>query len=363
MGKITRKKGPIVALNEAEIVESMHQVDLVSHSLTAPVPLNCELEDMQRWTITSMSAVNNERQKVVDGILQLMDRSADYCAWICETSIDDLAAEFGIPASSFGRYTKKPRELYRQQQEEKVISLSAEMSQRKIAAAVGMTASKVQRILKKNTPVASLEPVGGNEASTPPSPSGRKMAIVLNGPPGSGKDFAADFIAKNFSFTHKEFKEPLYKMAGALADFCGMGSKGFLMAVESRYFKDQADCTLANRTPREAMIAVSENMIKPVFGADVFGQLAAAEVLKAAGDVVFSDGGFNEEVAALGSAGIDVFIIKLRRDGCDFSNDSRDYIDIPGIEPYWIDNNFSKEIFQGNLSNAIYEFTGRQLVQ
>ena len=77
-------------------------------------------------------------------------------------------------------------------------------------------------------------------------------------------------------------------------------------------------------SPREAMIYTSECVVKPSFGNDYFGRIAAANLDKTRGNV-FSDGGFEEEVDTLVGFS-DVYIARIHRAGCSFGGDSRRYL-------------------------------------
>lgn len=159
-----------------------------------------------------------------------------------------------------------------------------------------------------------------------------KKAIIFNAPPSAGKDIAAEYIVsylnnKGVAAYHKEVKENLFK------------------AVKSAYgVEDDEWCYLYERerkelpnpkfmiydephSPRNAMIHMSENVLKPLFGKDVFGIMAAKSLEN--GVNVFSDGGFTEEVQCiLDEVGKDNFmLIHVVRDGCSFEGDSRDYVE------------------------------------
>jgi hypothetical protein len=77
-------------------------------------------------------------------------------------------------------------------------------------------------------------------------------------------------------------------------------------------------------TARECLIHVSEDIIKPMHGAQYFGEQAAAQMQP--GYNIFTDGGFGPELEAIIEKADDVILIQLSRDGYDFSSDSRNYI-------------------------------------
>lgn len=94
--------------------------------------------------------------------------------------------------------------------------------------------------------------------------------------------------------------------------------------------KEQPQKELGGLTYREFMIHISEDIMKPLYGDDVFGKRAAQVCVDALyfghKNVVFSDGGFIDEVKALHEEGLEVIVIRLHRDGYTFVGDSRRYI-------------------------------------
>lgn len=149
--------------------------------------------------------------------------------------------------------------------------------------------------------------------------------IVLNGPPGVGKDTIAASLGRMGTRVHT-FKE-------ALLDECA----NLIRNDKVEEFYDRADdrdlkevfWPVINASPRHFLIHVSEVLIKPQYGSDYFGRVKAEDVIDdvcAGYEVVFSDGGFSDEVSALAERGLDVNVVRLHRMGFDFDGDSRDYI-------------------------------------
>ena len=170
--------------------------------------------------------------------------------------------------------------------------------------------------------------------------------IIFNGPPGSGKDFACTYLKEKYqNVIHVSFKEKLIDLT---CRFYGVSREEW----DERYdisstrnigdgfvrWKDVPWEKLGYLSQREALIHVSENVIKPVFGKAVFGELLCEtieEMKQQSRDSVFvcSDGGFPEEVGPLsylfwqhdtGKAGVTV--ARITRDGCSFTGDSRNYL-------------------------------------
>ncbi len=161
--------------------------------------------------------------------------------------------------------------------------------------------------------------------------SGKSQVIILNGPPGSGKDTIANLLAQQ-GFTHRRFKEPLYRLTAMLFD---MHPDTLKELATNRDTKDTENIRIQHpktkvlMTPREALMYTSEECLKPYMGKDFFGKLASSEINS---DTVFSDGGFEEEVDVL-LENHEVWIFRLHREGYTFERDSRDYLE-KGINIY-----------------------------
>jgi hypothetical protein len=153
--------------------------------------------------------------------------------------------------------------------------------------------------------------------------------FILNGPPGVGKDTLAANLLGLFGFPTVEFKAALYRET---AEYFNVDLDYFIGAATNRHTKEAPDLYLGGISPRQALIHVSEDIIKPKYGKKFFG-LKAVETLRSldgqAGTVVFSDGGFVEETECLIEHGFEVHIIQLHHKDFDFSKDSRDYVTVP----------------------------------
>lgn len=150
------------------------------------------------------------------------------------------------------------------------------------------------------------------------------MIILFNGPPRSGKDFAADHFKKK-GFKHLSFKYQLYKETIKYFD---VNEQWFMTRYKNRTEKETPSALLGHMSCREAMIYVSEQVIKPKKGLDFFGKQVANEI-EDDKDYCISDGGFIDElIPVINRIGSDNFVlVQLTRDGCDYSTDSRRYFD------------------------------------
>lgn len=159
----------------------------------------------------------------------------------------------------------------------------------------------------------------------------------------SGKDHGAEVLCKYFYSIglpahHKEFKKALFK---AVKSAYGIDEEQWKLLYTRTSKEQPSEFLIYNGepiSPRQAMINMSENVMKPLFGSDVFGKAAAFDLLE--GFNVFSDGGFEEEIEPLinevGKSNI--LIIKISRDGCTFEGDSRNYIDVDGVRSVELHN-------------------------
>lgn len=159
------------------------------------------------------------------------------------------------------------------------------------------------------------------------------MAIViLNAPPHSGKDTIANHLVATGEFAKREFKQGIYDIAEVVL---GENYSLFQMHLASRSHKETPKDYLQGLTPREFLIKVSEEWIKPTLGEDYFGK-ALLRSLPEDLHTVVSDGGFNEEVLSLlkGTNPPLVIVVRMHREGYSFEGDSRNYIAFPvGTHP------------------------------
>jgi hypothetical protein len=155
------------------------------------------------------------------------------------------------------------------------------------------------------------------------------MCVILNGPPGVGKDTLADMLVK-LGFAKHMFKRQLYLDT---AKQFGVDLVEFVDAANDRECKNvpnsqlKLNYTKRPLSPREALIYTSEDVMKPRYGVAHYGNAALEHCLNTNDNyVVFSDGGFGAEVISLSGAFHKVVVIQLVRPGYDFTGDSRDYL-------------------------------------
>lgn len=97
-------------------------------------------------------------------------------------------------------------------------------------------------------------------------------------------------------------------------------------------------------TVRQVLINFSEDFLKPTFGPDIFGRLAADRIMNRIYNcnqpvIAISDCGFQAEfdhvARFLNEAGIRLVLVRCLRDGYTFAGDSREY-----VEPFDRENGF-----------------------
>lgn len=150
-----------------------------------------------------------------------------------------------------------------------------------------------------------------------------KKLIILNAPPGAGKDTVADIIVNLGICKDKvSFKSPMFNVAKGILSSDEFD--GFINNYDDREYKESPHEFLGGMTVREFMIWISESVMKPVFGDDVFGKRLAQSL--GDGCYICSDGGFASEIEPLIGNGVEVTLIRLHRPGYTFEGDSRSYL-------------------------------------
>ena len=174
--------------------------------------------------------------------------------------------------------------------------------------------------------------------------------ILLNGPPRSGKDEGAKLLYTKYNAHWFRMSQPLKDTVRAMFNMTSLQQQ----ACEDK--KDTRMEFLFDRTYREVQIAVSEEFMKPYFGSNVLGHLAARRVANSASRMfVCSDSGFLSEafpfIQLFGPAS--VLVVRLHRRGCNFDNDSRSYISVPGATNIDLENHYSLAAYQDNLLEVV----------
>ena len=182
--------------------------------------------------------------------------------------------------------------------------------------------------------------------------------VFVNGPPQSGKDTVADLLAQNHDYLPLKFAGSLKAgLAGLLGIY---DEQEYVKFFETAQGKSRLEAPFTKLTPRQTLIELSEEFMKPRFGSDIFGQVAMRTAAAMGGDVVFSDCGFAEELIPVirhfGPA--NCMMIRLERNNCDFSEDSRGYIKkhlLLGSALFVIENNGTLNELSEKVTDAVEE--------
>ena len=178
------------------------------------------------------------------------------------------------------------------------------------------------------------------------------QTIIFNGPPNSGKDEAAAYVEKTLGAHRMQFKQHLFELAFVMFN---VSPGEFFELYDNRETKEVPTCLLNGFSPRNALIYVSETVMKPNFGMDYFGRIAAEQMEY--GVNVFSDGGFVEEIDPVYTQSDGrLLIVRLHRPGCDYSLDSRNYIYNNKYISVDLHNDSSLEIFHLRIADVVGRF-------
>lgn len=158
------------------------------------------------------------------------------------------------------------------------------------------------------------------------------MFIVgFNGPPRSGKDTIAEMLADKmdkagvtlpvkFESLSLPLRHIAYSVVGRIYD------ESTYEAFKQEWFEQ------LGTDGRHLMIDTSESFLKQCYGIDVMARLLIERNKDFEGVLLIRDCGFQIEVDPLENwVGIEnLYMVQMFREGCDFSNDSREYVHTRG---------------------------------
>jgi hypothetical protein len=187
-------------------------------------------------------------------------------------------------------------------------------------------------------------------------------AICVNGPPRAGKDTVCEMIseilvAKRTPHKVDKFALPLNTIAQATT---GMDLNTFQKYREE--LKDSPLPGYPDISMRDLLIFISEDFCKILFGREYFAvhafnrltQQSVYELDTPYKIVMYSDSGFQYEydyfkqLVELIATDSSVYLIGIRRDGCNFDNDSRQYV--TDDDMFIIENNDSLDALREQVS-------------
>ncbi len=182
-------------------------------------------------------------------------------------------------------------------------------------------------------------------------------AILLNGPPRSGKDTVSLEIQSRMDAVQFPSLLRSLSMPMRLAGFAMLGKP----YSESEYeaIKDEPREIFNGGTLRQWMIAFSEQFIKRHYGSDFWGLslLSGLPNTNLLGLLSVTDLGFFEEYAVIAEQfGADkVLVVQLEREGYSWGNDSRDYVFGHNMLRVIHPEMGTSEVVQAILSHCIYK--------
>lgn len=156
----------------------------------------------------------------------------------------------------------------------------------------------------------------------------RPVLVLLNGPPGSGKDtLAKALVDAGVGIVH-EYKKHLFDYARTRLTRAEMAEIDRIWGAgsESHRQKDEPNYILGGCTPRQKVISVS-TIARGLHGDNVFSLMFLREAQPGTTYIV-PDVGYDSDYWSL-TTHYHVLVVRLSRDGCTFANDSRKYLDGP----------------------------------
>ena len=176
------------------------------------------------------------------------------------------------------------------------------------------------------------------------------MIILLNGPPRSGKDTAAMFIKRHLPGTVEykmsaPLKRGIQTIYGFNADACKFVDKE----------PDTKTRLLHGQTYRVVQIRLFQHLAA-IHGETILADLAITAFPSImAKHVVISDCGMTIEATKIAAhAGYgNTALIQLHRNGCDFSNDIREYVDIQCKHEMIMNNNYDLDLYELQIKKAL----------
>ena len=168
--------------------------------------------------------------------------------------------------------------------------------------------------------------------------------FLLNGPPGAGKDTAAEYLAYHHCGRVMKFAQPLKDAATAI--YCGNDPKIF-QEYDTFERKSKPEARFFGLSCRQAQINISESFLKLIHDNRIFGNILSSRISdlrdnNCEDNIFVSDSGFRPEAEVLVEkfGAENVILIRLHREGHTYEGDSRSYISLAdlGVREFDIEN-------------------------
>ena len=194
--------------------------------------------------------------------------------------------------------------------------------------------------------------------------------IILNAPPKGGKDSLCSYFLSCLPYSgnpmwveHMSFATPLKQINQIIYNLTDEEVKELNFNHE---LKDLKQDRFGGKSWRECLIDTSTDL-KAQHGLDYFGVNLVQRIdrmnhMGLLPNIIITDGGFDEEqVPLVERFGRENYhVIKIIREGFDYSSDSRKYIDCEklGVEPHILHNRGTLDQYMEDGYNLITEILG-----
>lgn len=189
--------------------------------------------------------------------------------------------------------------------------------------------------------------------------------VFFNAPKEAGKDVAVSHLSRVLDSESFMLKSELYR---AVADHYFLPVDAVIELATNRKTKETPNALFNGKSPRQALIHVSEDIIKPLFGGSYFGEMLVRSLELSSKDIALvSDGGFIDELKpVLEKYGAEnIHVVRIHRKGYTFAGDSRSYMpdNVLGCNTHDIinympaeDNDLEFEEFKINVEQKVRGF-------
>lgn len=166
--------------------------------------------------------------------------------------------------------------------------------------------------------------------------------IVINGAPGVGKDTLGQFLITRlehagYNVIWGRIKDIMYKATAKRYNITDL--QRWIEICNDPVLKERPMLLLGNKSPRDVLKYESEEVIKVIKGETGVVEEYFDDLYKTHGEyvlrksiIVFTDGGFQSETDWITHHGLPFskpIIVRLCRRGCNFNNDTREYLNAP----------------------------------